>query len=321
MATSCRYDIRRSSKSIACRLMFFTITRRPIGPFASKNGLQILHQIFCPGDLSCRPPNLSDIILIAIDFEGINTIRNGFSQKGNSEVGIAILDTKNIGHVSPDNLIATYSFSTGTSSYVAKTSKKFNFGETVAIAPSDMVHRIPTLIPPARNVVFVGHGIRNDILALQALEFQFPTLLSGIIDTYRVANEVFEIWFGSLGELLLKLECPFNRLHCAGNDANFTFKALLLLAVRAHSVCHQDKDEGSKVFEIFQQVSTTPIPAWVDPEVLAMPKRERRRERSRRYQSRMWSMEVQDQIREERRRKRETDRLYATSPQGSLEEL
>lgn len=37
---------------------------------------------------------------------------------------------------------------------------------------------------------------------------------------------------GSLGDLLGALSCPFDQLHCAGNDANFTLRDLLSLATR-----------------------------------------------------------------------------------------
>jgi hypothetical protein len=35
-----------------------------------------------------------------------------------------------------------------------------------------------------------------------------------------------------LGHLLQELDCPFGYLHNAGNDANYTLRALLLLMVR-----------------------------------------------------------------------------------------
>lgn len=114
----------------------------PIDPSIAKNGLHILHEIFRLGDHSSRSPSLSDVVLIAIDFENINTIKSGFSQKHNCQAGLAIFDTKEIGQVSPNKLISTYNFATGSPSYLAKASKKFIFGEIIIICPSDMVDRI-----------------------------------------------------------------------------------------------------------------------------------------------------------------------------------
>jgi len=48
----------------------------------------------------------------------------------------------------------------------------------------------------------------------------------------RVAAEVLQFWGGSLYDLLTLLGGPFNRLHTARNNANFTLRALLLLAIK-----------------------------------------------------------------------------------------
>lgn len=278
---------------------------RPTVPSIAKNGLHILHEIFRLGYHSSRSPRLLDVVLIAIDFENINTIKSGFSQKNNCQVGLAVLDTKEINQVSPNRLISTHNFATGSPSYLTKTSEKFIFGETITICPSDIANRIQSLIPPARSIVFVGHGIVNDLQALQALSFQFPVLLSGVLDTFQVANEVFQFWAGSLRDLLLSLGCSFNRLHCAGNDANFTLRALLLLAAQGLTGPQRDQAEDYDTLAIMRQISTCPIPHWVDPEVQALEKREKRRERSRKHQSKTWDKEKQEQIRAARKLKKE----------------
>jgi hypothetical protein len=278
---------------------------RPIVPSIAKNGLYILHEIFHLH--SSRSPRLLDVVLIAIDFENINTIKSGFSQKNNCQVGLAILDTKEINQVSPNTLISTHNFATGSPSYLTKASKKFIFGETITICPSDIAIRIQSFIPLARNIVFVGHGIINDLQALQALGFQFPALLSGVLDTFQVANEVFQFWAGSLGDLLLSLGCSFNRLHCAGNDANFTLRALLLLAAQGFTSQQQQRDQTGDydTLSVLRQISTCPIPHWVDPEVQALEKRGKRRERSRKHQSKTWDKEKQEQIHAARKLKKE----------------
>lgn len=284
----------------------------PIELRTTKNGLRILLEIFHLEFYSLKSHRLSDVVLIAIDFEGINTIQSGFAQKKDCQVGLAILDMKEIHEVSPDKLISTYNFATGSPSYLKKASEKFIFGDTIAIRPSDIVDRIQSLIPLGRNIVFVGHGIINDLSVLRALDFQSPALLSAVLDTFQVANEVFEFWAGSLSELLVLLGCSFNRLHCAGNDANFTLKALLLLAARGYTDRWWEREGDYDTLAILQQVSKCPIPHWVDPEVRAMEEREKRRGRSRKYQSKLWSKEEQERIRAARKLKREgiTDILF-----------
>ena len=54
----------------------------------------IFYEIFDLRYHSTRSPSPSDVIIIAIDFEDINTINSGFSQKNTYQVGLAILDTR-----------------------------------------------------------------------------------------------------------------------------------------------------------------------------------------------------------------------------------
>lgn len=44
---------------------------------------------------------------------------------------------------------------------------------------------------------------------------------SGIVDTFKVAYDVFEFWGGSLYDLLVSLGLPCNGLYCAGNDVRY----------------------------------------------------------------------------------------------------
>ncbi|KAK3380151.1 Polynucleotidyl transferase [Lasiosphaeria ovina] len=269
-------------------------------PSITRHGLSILLELLWLSHSVSKSPGLNDTVIIAIDFEGINTVKSGFTQKENSQVGFAILDTKELRQVPPEKLISTLNFATGSSSYVAKASNKFLFGETITIQPSSMVQTIQSHIPQDRNVVLVGHGILNELQALQALGFEFKRPPSGILDTSRIANEVFQIWAGSLGDLLGVLGCPFNRLHVAGNDANFTLRALLLVAAKWCISQHQDDE----VLDILRDISTCPIPPYVDPEIKAAERREKRLVRSRKHQSKLWSKEKQNQIRAARETRR-----------------
>ncbi|KAF2016109.1 hypothetical protein BU24DRAFT_492267 [Aaosphaeria arxii CBS 175.79] len=283
----------------------------PAVPCIAKNGLNILHEIFGLGVQTPPTPNLSDVVLIAIDFENINTIKSGFAEKRDCQIGLAILDTKEIHRQAPNTLVSTYNLATGSPFNLRKASEKFIFGETITISTADVAERIQSYIPPARNIVFVGYGIINDLQALQALDFQFPALLSSVLDTSQVANNVFEIWGGSLGDLLLKLSCSFNRLHCAGNDANFTLRALLLLASEGFTRQQRFQTEDCDTLAILRQISHDPIPCWTDPEVAALEKREKRREKSRKHQSKTWSKEKQAEIRAARQLTKERDMAFS----------
>ena len=196
-------------------------------PSITKRGLSMLLEILGLSHSNSKPPALNNAITIAIDFEGINTIKSGFAQKENSQVGFAILDTKDLRQVQPEQLISTFNFAAGSSSYVTKASNGFLFGETIIISSSSMTQIIQSRIPWNRNVVLVGHGVLNELQALQALGFEFSRSSSEILDTSRVVNEVFQFWGGFLRDLLILLECFLNKLHIAENDVNFILKALL----------------------------------------------------------------------------------------------
>jgi DNA polymerase III epsilon subunit-like protein len=160
-----------------------------------------------------------------------------------------------------DKLLRTYHFTTGTPSYVEKASNRFHFGKTLPVSSSELANRIQTLIPRGRKVVFVGHGVMNDLRALKALGFQFPTRLSTALDTSQIAHEVLGSWTGSLRELLKELKCPYNGLHCAGNDANFTLKALLLLVAKGL----EEQNSNKRMVKALRRIGQQEIPHHMDP--------------------------------------------------------
>jgi hypothetical protein len=181
----------------------------------------------------------------------------------NCQAGLAILDTKEIGSVPLDKLVKTYNLAIGTHSYVERARGEFTFGNCTRINVSELSGSIQVLIPPFRNVIFVGHGMFNDLQILQGLGIRFPTCLSAILDTLHIAREVFGYCVGSLGKLLRKMGCPHQGLYCAGNDAHFTLKALLLLAAKGLKGSHEDLD----MMNMLQQIGKEDIPRSFDLEV------------------------------------------------------
>lgn len=244
------------------------------------------------------------MVLVAIDCENTETMKSGFAQREDCQIGLAILDTKEINRMPPDELISTLNFATGSPSYQSRASRKFMFGETITISPPNIVSHIKSSILPARNVVFVGHAIHNDLHALKAFHFEYPVLLSSVLDPFKISNEVFQYWCRPLGDLLLRLGCSFSRLHSAGNNANFTLRALLLLAADGFFNQQGEQEEDRDILTFLRQISASPLPYWADSDVLAMQKRERRREKSRKHQSKTWSKEKQEGIRAARQLKK-----------------
>ncbi|EHK43280.1 hypothetical protein TRIATDRAFT_320568 [Trichoderma atroviride IMI 206040] len=130
---------------------------------------------------------------------------SGFSRKENCQVGLAILDTKDLPQTSPSKLISTYKFATGSPAFLSKVSNKFLFSESVNISQLDISSNIESLIHKDRDILFVGHGSPSDLQVLRALNFPFPERLLGITNTFNIANEVLEFWADSLGDLLILL--------------------------------------------------------------------------------------------------------------------
>jgi hypothetical protein len=132
-------------------------------PEVAKNGLHQLHEIFNLSPRSTTTPSAPGFLLVAIDFENIHTINSGFSTDPNCEAGIAILDPEMIKETPSDKLLRTYHLTTGTPLYVEKASNRFRFGKTLPVSSSELANCIQTLIPRDRRVVFVGHGVMNDL--------------------------------------------------------------------------------------------------------------------------------------------------------------
>lgn len=265
--------------------------------------------------LGLTTSSVCNIVFIAIDFENIANIQRDLSQNLDSEVGLAILDTRDFDSVPSTKLISTYNFASGSSDYQERARKKFLFGESIAIIQNNMLKSVKSLVPPDRQVVFVGHDIQHDLRALDLLDFDFSTFNITTLDTQSVFAEVISHESLTLRRLLLTLGCPFTKLHCGGNDANFTLKALLLLAVRS---CVKQSGIERRLASM-KEIALSPLPHHVrlqtettgitsfsrtDSQTRAAKKRAKRSQRSRKHQSKLWDTEMQEKIRAERAAKR-----------------
>ncbi|KUJ08111.1 uncharacterized protein LY89DRAFT_349939 [Mollisia scopiformis] len=157
-----------------------------------------------------------------------------------------------------------------------------------------------------RNIVLVGHGF-GGLTALSSLGFDFQTSVIGILDTANLSFEL-EMDRSTLGRLLGELECPKSsaKLHNAGNDANFTLRALILLAIKGYEqqrlrTLMVGDEQVSRVLSL-RSIAMTPLPG------VRKPKEKRPRNK---HIAKTWSLEKQEQIREERRQKRITNTAVA----------
>jgi len=174
------------------------------------------------------------------------------------EIGISTLDTRDMS-LQPSELGSV--LQTQNMNWGEGGSKRwsFLFGETKRIFPSEMRECLERSIRKTDaggrpcKVVVVGHAIGNDLQAMKLIGVdlfdreQFPDIL-GILDTFKIATylhscQKLDSTKGfRLKHLLECLQIPFkltlktnvpalSAVHLAGNDANFTLKALLAMAV------------------------------------------------------------------------------------------
>lgn len=271
----------------------------------AKNGHDILYEIL---NLQLKRKTYNpDVVIFAIDFENLEGIQQDFSEETCSQVGLAVLDVRDIQNVPPHEAIVTHNFVTGTPDYISRVSKRHLFGETTAIHHADMLHHIQSCFPPNRCLMLVGFSVTNDLQVLLALDFpsnklsmiENPPLV--IIDAYKVAATVFGSWKGSLATLLRKLGCPFEKLHMAGNDANFTMRALLLLALKG---CTENRQgQHDPWFDFLSHVATSGIP-------LTIRKLEKRSIRRLKSPAESRSAARKDQIRAARKERREENEAF-----------
>lgn len=276
-------------------------------PSTTKDGVRTLHDIL--GLRSSQSPRFADVVLISIDFEDTAAIQFEFSDDLKCEVGLAILDTTQLQHTAPVDAIHTHNFVTGPSPYAQRATGRFLFGETRSIRPSEIVACIQSCIPAHRNVVIVGHGVCSDIQVLQALNFHFA-VPPVVLDTYQIAKTLTAEGM-SLSRLLEALDLPFHQLHCAGNDAHFTLRALLLLAVAGCTV--QAQTRHHQRVESLRQVATYPIPrpAQLDRMCPKLPPKKRLgMSKRRKLEAMTWTAEKKDQIRAARRKKKEENEAF-----------
>lgn len=217
----------------------------------SKNGLQILLEAL---GLASYPKStdVSDAVLVSIDFEHTQNLRNGLYRK-ESQTGLAILDPGELVGKEPSELISTINLTTGSPHYISKSNDKFVFGTSQAIEVTNILGSIESFLPKDRPIVLVGHGVYAEVGILMALGFEFSARIVGIIDTFDVAGEVFGVWRKGLKDLLLSLEIPFHKLHNAGNDAHFTLRAALLLASRGCA------EQDHATLSILKEIATIPL--------------------------------------------------------------
>ena len=267
----------------------------------SDNGLQLLQEA-----LGLKPSEsqvLDEPVFITIDLEHLSNLKQASGQNLNSQVGVAILDSKDLVSSSPRTAISTYNFVTGSPSYCAATTKKYLFDKTIIINQRDILSNLESLVPRTRNVILVGHEMRNDLQVLQLLDFNLQTSIRGILDLGKISSKLLPNIRITLSSILSEVGCPFQNLHTAGNDAYFTLRALLLLAIKDYPEEEVDSNH-QEILSALKAITNISIPKKAGPQLKSIKKKRKRFQKNRKHQSKLWDMETQEQIRAERAARR-----------------
>ena len=102
---------------------------------------------------------LHDVVLVSIDFESTQNIMcNDRSWSLDAQVGLAILDTCELGTLPPTEAVKTFSFVSCSPEYIAEASEMFLFGTSTTIGLQDTLASIDSVIPRFRSLVLVGQS-------------------------------------------------------------------------------------------------------------------------------------------------------------------
>ncbi|EME50112.1 hypothetical protein DOTSEDRAFT_68847 [Dothistroma septosporum NZE10] len=196
------------------------------------------------------------VVLVCIDCEAYE-----LAQHKITEIGISVLDTRAVRDLSPTDSadkwfskIASHhfrinefadlvnkkyvkgnpeAFAFGTSTFIdkedAKSVLRRVFEDPVTANSDDAVSR--------RNVVVVGHSLKNDVKYMHHLGFSLndiPNIVRRLDTQSLVGSKKTDL---SLSRLLrvLEIEVDPEHLHNAGNDAAFTLQAFVLTALKEHA--------------------------------------------------------------------------------------
>ncbi|KAL0931860.1 qde-2-interacting protein [Colletotrichum truncatum] len=208
---------------------------------------------------------IKEVIFICIDIEVAEEHHGTIL-----EVGMSVLDTKDIVDIPPGEtgqnwfsyiksrhlVTADYKHIVNRK-YVKGCPELFNFGESEYPNVNELRDKIlstfnelstsgvPKKEMPFRNIVLVGHDLDSDLSYMASMNVH-PWSVDGLLrclDTKDMHQAWREEGQGrSLGFVLQDLEIPSKNLHNAGNDAAYTLRAMLGVAVRAR----MDEQVGRK---------------------------------------------------------------------------
>lgn len=196
---------------------------------------------FISWDEDKHQPPILDALFIAIDLE-FGEHKDPEMCHRMREVGFSILDTRDLKDQNHDltNLITTHNYRDV--ELIKDDPKEFIVGESIDLPHGELVRILKRLLyledtssGEIRNLVLVGHGFGADMRTMrrQGILLEDAPSIIEIFDTQFLGNEVFGKEFkSSVGRVVKELGLLGISYHNAGNDAFFTLRSMLLLAIQ-----------------------------------------------------------------------------------------
>ncbi|KAF1349874.1 hypothetical protein BDV97DRAFT_352635 [Delphinella strobiligena] len=198
-----------------------------------------------------NPAAFNDVVLLAIDCEAFE-----LAQKKITEIGVSVLDTRDLTGIEPDADAAKWLAQIKTrhfrikeyqklvnKRYIKGCPDKFNFGHSEFInlnqirnVLTDIFNNPAGVDAPTfdkRKIVLVGHDVKSDIDYLKNIKFSpyKSGRIVGIMDTLTLSGSSKSTTVG-LERLLRGLGADPVNLHNAGNDAAYTLQAIVMIAIQ-----------------------------------------------------------------------------------------
>jgi DNA polymerase III epsilon subunit-like protein len=213
------------------------------------------------------------VVFVSIDFE--HECTSAGRGVGIREMGIATFDTRDLIHheKEPHTIIQT-----GNYRCQKKRKNGFIFGTPMTVQQIEMGEILKRAIRQydrngkLRRVILVAHGVQSELSVMKLClgidltdRDEYPSVV-GILDTHELSRATLlqsELAFASykLQGILETFGVPYKSLHTAGNDANFTLKALLMLCDRCLETgggANSSQEERLAVLRSIAQASFEP---------------------------------------------------------------
>lgn len=124
---------------------------------------------------------LQDVVFMAIDFECLGRMSTrtlDSSPNSYIQMGVAILDTRELLTVDPENVISTHLIVTGKPYlyHLNVHQNNFVFGDETYIKTKDLLKTFKSIIPKERKIAIVAHNCRGELNALRWMGFDLSSI-------------------------------------------------------------------------------------------------------------------------------------------------